>query len=119
MISLVVTGCGDIKHPEVHVGDFERSLRKFQEELKKKVERISADTNVGEMFNDSFMSRYTDFPSFGAMVEAGGWGPVTAETFKAIPDAEWEAMVQKHTRFDSWQQMQKKAGEELIAKRLR
>jgi hypothetical protein len=104
---------------EVDMGDFERQLKKFQQELRKKVERVSADTNIGELLNDSFMRRYTDFSSFGAMVEAGGWGPATAETIKAIPDAEWETIVKKHTRFGSWQQMQKQAQEEMITERLR
>ena len=100
-------------------GDFSRSLRKAQREIGKKVERASADMSFAELFNASFMGRYTDFGSFEAMIEAGGWGPPTAETFKAIPDAEWEVWVQKHTRFSSWEQMQKKAAQELLAKRLR
>lgn len=100
-------------------GDFERSLRKFQREVEKKVERATADTTVAELFNESFMRRYTDFENFAAMIEAGGWGPATQETFRAIPDVEWEVWVREHTRFSSWEQMQQRAGEELVARRVR
>lgn len=99
-------------------GDFERSLKKFQRDIEKKVERASQPATAGELFNENFMRQYTDFDSFEALVEAGGWGPATRETFEVIPDTEWEAWVQKHTQFSSWIEMQQKAGNELIQRRL-
>lgn len=102
-----------------NAGDFERALRKFQQEVNRTVERLGADTTAGELFNESFMRRYTDFSSFEAMVEAGQWGPATQETFRLIPEPEWEMWVRSRTRFPSWEQMQRKAGEELMAARLR
>lgn len=99
--------------------EFSRGIEKFKRDLQRKIEKASQPADLGEMFNPGFMSRYTDYATFEEMFEAGGFGPATVENFKAAPDDAWNAWVAKSTRFPSWEEMQKKAGAELLQKRLK
>jgi hypothetical protein len=42
----------------------------------------------------------------------------TTEDFEAIPEAEWNDLVRERTRFQDWDAMRAKAGEELADRRL-
>ena len=58
------------------------------------------------------MRARTRFASFEAMLKASPFKAETAEDFKAIPDAQWDAFIRKETRFRSWEAMQQEAGAE-------
>jgi hypothetical protein len=94
----------------------DKGLRDFQKELEKAA--APSKVSLSELLDPDFMRRYTDFGSFEEMVQEG-FGVTSAEEFLAIPDDQGEAHVVGRTRFQSWQQMQGKAGEELMARRLR
>jgi len=64
------------------------------------------------------MRRYTDFPTIQAMADASGFKIESKEDFEAIPDVEWDVFVRARTRFQTWQDMQSKAGEEYVVRRL-
>jgi hypothetical protein len=64
------------------------------------------------------MRRYTDFPTIEAMTDASGFKIESQEDFEAIPDAEWDVFVRSRTRFSTWKEMQAKAGEEYVVRRL-
>jgi hypothetical protein len=64
------------------------------------------------------MRRYTDFPTIQAMADASGFKIESQQDFEAIPDADWDAFVRSRTRFQTWQDMQAKAGEEYVVRRL-
>ena len=61
---------------------------------------------------------YTDFPTIQAMADASGFKIESKEDFEAIPDVEWDVFVRARTRFQTWQDMQSKAGEEYVVRRL-
>ena len=52
------------------------------------------------------------------MADASGFKIESQEHFEAIPDVEWDAFVRSRTRFQTWQDMQAKAGEEYVVRRL-
>ncbi len=78
----------------------------------------SHDIRSSEFFPPAFMSRYTNVASFDALLEASGFKVESQADFEAIPDAEWEKVIQAHTSFSSWQEMQGKAGVEYAEKKL-
>lgn len=78
----------------------------------------SHDVRSSELFTPAFMRRFTKVASFDALLEASGFTVESQADFEAIPDAEWEKVIQAHTSFSSWQQMQEKAGEEYAARKL-
>jgi hypothetical protein len=56
--------------------------------------------------------------SFDVLLEASGFRIESQEDFEAITDAEWEKVIQSHTSFASWREMQEKAGEEYATRKL-
>jgi hypothetical protein len=71
-----------------------------------------------EMFPDEFILRNTDFQSLEQFFNASSWRIETAADLEAVPDAEWDEYVKMHTRFGSWEEMQRAAGQEWIARQL-
>ena len=76
------------------------------------------DIRSSEFFPPAFMRRYTKFASFDALLEASGFKVESQADFEAIPEAEWEAVIQAHTSFSSWRQMEEKAGVEYAERKL-
>lgn len=98
-------------------------LKEFQkklEDLERKAEALHGEHKVSfaELFNVSFMRRYTNFDSMEALIEAGGFKVEMADDFKAIPDQEWDKHIAKTTRFANWQEMMKQASAEWAKKQL-
>lgn len=73
---------------------------------------------VPELLSSEFMRRQTSFSNFEAMLAASPFSVNSAEEFRAIPDAEWDAYVRENTRFSSWQAMLSAAGVEWMKGRL-
>ena len=78
----------------------------------------SHDIRSSELFPPAFMRRYTKVGAFDALLEASGFKVESQADFEAIPDAEWETVIQAHTSFSSWRQMQEKAGVEYAERKL-
>ena len=79
------------------------------------------DTNAAtltDLLTESFMRKYTDFESFEAFCEASPWEVETEEDLEAIPDAEADQYVNKHTQFTNSEQMMGKAHKEWTARQL-
>lgn len=97
-----------------------KELQKKLEDLGRKAEELHGQHNVplNELFNADFMRRHTNFESFDALIEAGGFKVETAEDFSAIPDREWDEHIAKVTKFPNWQEMLNEAGTEWAQKQL-
>ena len=76
------------------------------------------DIRSSEFCPPSFMRRFTKVASFDALLEASGFKVESQADFEAIPEAEWETVIQAHTSFSSWRQMQEKAGVEYAERKL-
>ncbi len=97
------------------------------DELKKqlkKMERAAKELEKGNsvsfdvLFNQSFMSKYTQFNSFEEFLSAGNFKVESQEDFEAIPDEDMDIHVSKTTQFNSWEEMLNTATSEYVAKRL-
>src|SRR5438093_7556380 len=50
-----------------------------------------------EFFTRTFMQKYTDVPTFEALLEAGGHTLESWATTATFPDEDWERVIHKHT----------------------
>jgi len=94
--------------------EFQRKL----ERLSRNAQNVSGPVTLDDLFPPEFMHRYTDFPTIQAMADASGFKVESQQDLEAIPDADWDAFVRSHTRFQTWQDMQAKGGEEYVVRRL-
>jgi hypothetical protein len=92
------------------------NVAKVAEDIKRKAEAASGSVSFAVLFNASFMKNYSEFDSFEALLEAGGYKVETKADFEAIPEDEFDAFIAKHSHFSSWQEMYKKAGKEYMIK---
>jgi hypothetical protein len=79
---------------------------------------VNGPVAFDDLYSPEFMRRYTDLPTIQAMADASGFKIESQQDFEAIPDADWDAFVRSRTRFQTWQDMQAKAGEEYVVRRL-
>ncbi|MGV3518725.1 hypothetical protein [Luteitalea sp.] len=87
-------------------------------DIQRRAENLSGSVSFDELFPPEFMREHTDFTEIGEFIEASGYEVNSTEDFKRIPDAEWDAHVAARTTFRSWEEMQRQAGQEYVARRL-
>jgi hypothetical protein len=90
------------------------------ETLSKKAEELDGEHEVtfNELFDSSFMSRYTQFSSFDDMLDAGGFYVNTQDDIDNIPDDVFDKHISTSTDFDNWKDMLEIAAQEYFAKKL-
>lgn len=71
-----------------------------------------------DMFPPQFMVQHSNFGTIEELFEKSGFKVESAEDFEAIPDNEWETFITQNTNFNSWEDMQKTAGNSLIKRTL-
>lgn len=106
MLEISITGVGE-------------AVRRL-EQLEANAKRLDGEHEVAvdELFTPEFMGRYSSVLTFDALIKAGGFKVASREDFRAIPDDEWDLVVQRHTSFGSWRDMKKKAAEEYFRREL-
>ena len=93
-------------------------LRRRLEEIARRAQQLGGTYDLNEILAGDFMRKHTRFSTFTEMLNASRWKGATADQFRAIPDAEWDAYVRQVTKFRSWSEMLNKAGEEYAARKL-
>jgi len=90
------------------------------DKLQRKLKKLDGTHNVSydELFNASFMNRYTQHSTIDEFFVAGGFEFETEEEFEKIPEDKVNKHVQAVTKFNTWQDMFTKAGENWVAKKL-
>ncbi len=90
------------------------------DKLERKLKKLDGTHNVSydELFNTSFMNRYTQHSTIDEFFDTGGFEFETEEEFEKIPEEELDKYVQYVTKFNTWQEMMTKAGEHWAAKKL-
>ncbi len=68
---------------------------------------------VKRLFPRSFLLKYCEVDSIDALLALGGFNLTSQDEFFAIPDDEWDAVINVHTEFASWQEMVIAAANEL------
>ncbi|WP_249870721.1 hypothetical protein [Oceanobacillus saliphilus] len=97
-----------------------KQLQKSLKQLEKNAKSVEGDNHVpfNEMFNTSFMKKYTDFTNIDSFFDASPFTLETQEDLQAIPEDELDIFVSENTSFNTWQEMLSKAGKEWTAKKL-
>jgi len=90
-----------------------KKLEKKTKELKK-----GASVSFNELFNDRFMSKYTDFNNIDEFFDNSPFTVETNEDFDKIDEHELNEYVRNNSRFSDWADMQGTAGEEWTVKQL-
>ena len=96
--------------------DWSTGIKKLEQKLNKL--DVTHSVSYDELFNASFMSRYTQHSTIDEFFEAGGFEFETEEEFENIPEEDVDKHVQAVTKFNTWQEMINKAGEHWAAKKL-
>ena len=88
--------------------------------LQKNAKKLHGDNEISfeEMFNQTFMRKYTSFESFEKLLEAGNFTVESEYDFDSIPEDKLNDLIKSTTRFTSWNDMLSKAGEEWALKNL-
>lgn len=58
-----------------------------------------------DLFNTSFMRKYTKYRSFEKFLLGGGFHIEIQQDFEDLPEENMDAHVVKNTRFSSWKEM--------------
>lgn len=90
------------------------------EKLQRKVKKLETAQNIpfDELFNPSFMNRYTEHSTIDEFFNAGGFKFYSEEEFENLPEDKLNQHVQNTTNFKSGCVMLTKAGEYWVAKEL-
>jgi hypothetical protein len=94
--------------------DFSGFLADIKKQGEKLEELKGKEVSYSELFNSDFMKQYTNFSSFGELLEAGNFIVKTREDFRAIPDDEFDEHIAKTTKFKDWSEMKQQASYEYI-----
>lgn len=71
-----------------------------------------------ELFPPDFMGTHTDADSMAAFLEASPWDVESKADFEAIPEDEFDAYVNEHTGFNSWDAMLSAAAREWVSRQV-
>ncbi|MBQ8824168.1 MAG: hypothetical protein IJZ64_02945 [Ruminococcus sp.] len=98
-------------------------LNKIQKDLnnlQRNAERLSKKKSLSfnELFTSKFMRRNTKFSSIDALLNDCGYGQLSQEEFKSIPQKELDVKISERTKFNSWQEMLNAAGAEYVSSQL-
>jgi hypothetical protein len=95
-------------------------LHRNLDQLQKNIESLASkhEVSFSELFPPSFMAWYSNFTSFDDMLAKSGFKVKSTEDFVNIPDAAWDAFIASTTRFANWEEMQQKAFEEYLQKKV-
>lgn len=95
-------------------------LNKKLKDMEKAAKELDGENEVsfGELFNNSFMKKYTNSENVQVFFDNSGFKTDTDEEFEAIDQAELDSYVQSNSKFNTWEEMKGKAGEEYVVKKL-
>lgn len=81
---------------------------------------ISGENTVSmdELFTKGFMATNTEFESISEFFDKSPWSVESQEDFEQIPQEKFDAYVDKHTGFNSWEAMMKAAAREWITRQV-
>ncbi|MFC5530958.1 hypothetical protein [Cohnella yongneupensis] len=71
---------------------------------------------LDELFNESFMSKHTNFTSFAAFLQKGNFQVNVQEDVANIPDELFDRHVARETKFPEWKTMLEQANKEYGSK---
>jgi len=97
------------------------------DELKRKLKRMKEgaeelegeqEISVPDLLTEGFVSKHTKFRDAQQLFDESGFEIISAEDFKAIPDAEWDEYITQVSDFESWGDMIKAATAEHVKRKM-
>ena len=98
---------------------FSGDLDKFTKKMQKATKDASGQISFDVLFNQGFMKSNSRFKAIDDMFNEEGIEVETKEEFEALDEQVLDKMVRKHTKFNSWEEMLIKAGEEYMGKEIK
>jgi len=97
-----------------------KELQNKLNDISKQAQRLKGKHNVsfGELFNDNFMIKNTNFSSLDKMFDAAGYEINSKEDFEKINEKELNSFIKVKTKFNSWEEMLRSASNEWIMNKL-
>lgn len=94
-------------------------VKKKLEDMERDLEDVEGKQTVSssELFNQSFMFKYTKYVSFNLMLDESGLLEKYGD-FESFDLEEWDMFIQKNTKFSSWEEMKSEAGKIWVLKHL-
>jgi hypothetical protein len=95
-------------------------MRRNLEKIADRGRQVSGvhEYRLDELYKPDFMRRFTNYGTIDEMFKASGFKMESADDLKRIPEAEWDAFVQRSTHFTNWREMQRKAMSERTGRQL-
>lgn len=94
---------------------FTNNIDEVLNKVNEESNRLSGDVSFTVLFNEYFMSKYTNFQSFEELLTAGNYEVNSKKDFEDIPEDDFDKHIAQCTRFESWEEMYSKAGKNYIA----
>jgi len=101
-----------------------KGLDALQKNLRRLEDRARAldgthSVPIGELLTPGFVRAHVrSCSTVEEWLQNSGFKIESADDFKAIPDADWDAYVRSSTSFSNWQEMLQAAGAEMVKKQL-
>ncbi|MBY6188515.1 hypothetical protein KUV89_18020 [Marinobacter hydrocarbonoclasticus] len=76
------------------------------------------EITLGDLLSPEFLAQCSSFSDIEQFFNASGFTVESAEDFAAIPEPEWNAFIQAHTCFSSWDELQHSALKAYVERRL-
>lgn len=100
-----------------------RGFEEYGEELDRLRDRTDSidgrdAVSITELFPADFMQTYTEFESIARFFEESPWTVETEDDFEAVPADEFDAYVDEHTGFSSWEAMLSAGAREWVSRQL-
>lgn len=86
--------------------DKRTDLERITDEIEKSDRKFSGMVSFNDLFTSSFLTSYTQYPNFKALLDAGNYDVNSLADFNAILTPEFDEFINKNTKFHSWQDMQ-------------
>lgn len=96
--------------------DLEKSLKRIEKKIQ---DQVSGEVTFDVLFNKRFMKLYTKFNDIEEFFQASPFNIQSQEDFENINEAELDKYVSEHTKFRTWEDMNKKALEEYVKSKLK
>lgn len=84
------------------------------ENVLSQIEEAGGEVPMEELFTEDFMQSYTDFCDLESFFTESPWTVKSESDFEEIPVEEFDAYVDEHTDFDSWDAMLQTGGREYL-----
>lgn len=82
-------------------------------------EKVNYKLSFAQLFNESFMKRYTKHEHIVDFLDKSPFEIHSLEDFEKIDSDAWDQYVAENSTFKSWEEMNGMAGAELVANQMK